>query len=90
MLVVVEIACAFLLRKLEALGLGMKGMRLIRIVSFCRFQCGDSRVQEHQLHCMGCRRSRQNPSPLETLLPKYTGEYADRMGLKRLDQDDMI
>jgi len=37
-----------------------------------RFQCGDSGVQEHKFHCVGCRRSGQDPSSVEALLPEHS------------------
>lgn len=42
-------------------------------VLLCRVQRGDGGVQEHQLHCVGCRRPGQDPPPVETLLPEHTG-----------------
>ncbi len=43
-----------------------------------RVQCWDGGIQEHQLHCVGRRRSGQNPAALETLLPKHTGQLQGR------------
>ena len=37
-----------------------------------RFQCGDSRVQEHQLYGVGRRRSGQDQTTVATLLPEHT------------------
>ncbi|XP_071312263.1 ADP-ribosylation factor 3 isoform X1 [Agelaius tricolor] len=38
-----------------------------------RVQRGDSGVQEHQLHRVGCGWAGQDPAPLEALLPKHPG-----------------
>ena len=32
-----------------------------------RLQCRDGRVQEYLLHCVGCRRTGQDPPAMETL-----------------------
>jgi GTPase SAR1 family protein len=36
-------------------------------VSFARLQRRNCRIQEYLIHCMGCRRSRQDSSFMETL-----------------------
>lgn len=41
--------------------------------SLRRFQCGDSRIQEYQFHCMGRGWPGQDPTSLETLFPEHTG-----------------
>lgn len=39
---------------------------------FFRFQCGNSRIQEHQLHSVGRGRSGQDQTPVAPLLPEHT------------------
>lgn len=36
-----------------------------------RFQCWDSRIQEHQFYSVGCWRSGQDQATVEALLPKH-------------------
>lgn len=44
----------------------------VTIVCFCqRVQRGDSGVQEHQLHSLGCGWPGQDSASLETLLPEH-------------------
>ena len=43
-----------------------------------RFQCGDGRIQKHQLHGVGCGRSGQDPPPVEALLPEHPGTHLRR------------
>ena len=44
----------------------------------CRIQCGDSRIQKHQLHSLGRRWPGQDQTPLETLLPEHPGTHLRR------------
>ena len=46
---------------------------LLLDLSPCRFQCGDGGVQEYQFYRVGCGWTGQDPTPVETLLPKHTG-----------------
>lgn len=40
-----------------------------------RFQRRNRRVQEHQFHSVGRRRSGQDPTLVETLFPEYSGSH---------------
>jgi hypothetical protein len=52
-------------------------LRIMRL-QLPRFQRRDSRVQEHLIHRVGCRRSGQDPSSLEALLPEHPGYHLRR------------
>lgn len=45
------------------------------LASCCRLQRGDGRVQEHQLHSVGCGRPGQDPPSVAPLLPEHTGDH---------------
>merc|ERR1711916_56239 len=50
-------------------------------------QCGDCRVQEHFVHCVGRRRTGQDPSSVAALLPEHAGSYlCDRFQRSRPDR----
>ena len=51
--------------------LNKKRVKLIKIL--LRLQCRNCRIQKHFIHRVGCRRTRQNPPIVETLLSEYTG-----------------
>ena len=44
----------------------------------CRLQRRDRRVQEHQLHGVGRRRSGQDPAAVAPLLPEHAGNHLRR------------
>jgi GTPase SAR1 family protein len=43
-----------------------------------RFQRRDCRIQEHPVHRMGCWWTRQDQTPMETLLPKHPRHHLRR------------
>ena len=47
-------------------------------VIFYRVQRGDGGIQEHQLHSLGRRRPRQDPTALAPLFPKHTRTHLRR------------
>ena len=55
----------------------------VNLLFSSRIQRGDSRIQEHFVYRLGRRRTRQNPTPLETLLPKHARTYFRRRLLRQ-------
>ena len=67
-----------------------RGLHFVAHISpfrFCRFQCRNSRIQEHQFYSVGCRRAGQNPATLAPLLPEHS-RLVKRLDLLR-DQNFM-
>ena len=55
-------------------------------ILFRRFQCRDSRVQEHQFHSVGRRWTGQNQTALASLLPEYAGYLQISFGMLYMDE----
>lgn len=45
------------------------------IESPSRIQCRDRRVQKYPIYCVGCGRTRQDPTSVEALLPEHPGYH---------------
>ena len=56
----------------------LRSQLTVSLLSPRRIQCGDSRIQKHQLHSVGCWWPGQDQTSLETLLPEHTVTHLRR------------